>query len=124
VIANAKLTLTNSQTGIARPTTTSPDGTYLFNLLPIGTYNLAAEVPAFRSYVHTGVVLNINQNARQDIVLEVGATTQVVEVSGNVSQVDTVSATLGQVETERRILDLPLVGRGWRRHWFLCRRPG
>jgi outer membrane receptor protein involved in Fe transport len=111
VIANAKVTLTNSQTGIARQTNTSLDGTYLFTLLPIGTYTLAAEAPEFRRYVHTGIVLNINQNGRQDVELELGAFTQVVEVAGNVSQVDTVSATLGQVETERRILDLPLVGR-------------
>jgi len=111
VIPSAKVTLTNSQTGIARETRTNLDGAFLFSLLPIGTYNLTAEAPSFRKYVHSGIVLNINQNARQDIELDVGAITQVVEVTGNVSQVDTVSATLGEVETERRILDLPLVGR-------------
>ena len=111
VIAGASVTLTNSQTGIARTAATSSDGSFLFTLLPIGTYALAAEVPGFHKYLHSGIVLNINQNVRQDIVLEVGATPQVMEVTGNVSQVDTVGATLGQVETEHRILDLPLVGR-------------
>ena len=111
VIASAGVTLTNSQTGIARQTTTSSDGSFLFTLLPIGTYSLATEFSGFHKYLHSGIVLNINQNVRQDIVLEVGATTQVMEVTGNVSQVDTVGATLGQVETKQRILDLPLVGR-------------
>jgi hypothetical protein len=111
VIPRAAVTLTNSQTGISRQATAGPDGNYLFTLVPIGTYDVAAEASGFSKFVHTGIVLDINQNARQDIVLQVGATTQTVEVSGNVSQVDTVSATLGKVETERRILDLPLVGR-------------
>ena len=111
VLPRAAVTLTNSQTGISRQTTAGPDGNYLFTLVPIGTYDVAAEARGFSKFVHTGIVLDINQNARQDIVLQVGATTQTVEVSGNVSQVDTVSATLGKVETERRILDLPLVGR-------------
>jgi hypothetical protein len=87
------------------------DGSYLFTLVPIGTYELTAEHGGFRKYAQTGIVLDINQNARQDITMEVGATTQVVEISSQVTQVDTAGATLGQVETERRILDLPLVGR-------------
>ena len=111
VIAGAKVTLTHSQTNSARATVTGADGHYLFTLVPIGTYALAAEAPGFRRFIQSGIVLEINQNARQDITLEVGAATQVVEVKGNVAQVDTVGSTLGSVETERRILELPLVGR-------------
>jgi hypothetical protein len=111
VIATATVTLTNSQTNIARETKTGADGSYLFTLIPIGTYSLSAAATGFRKFVHSAMVLDINQNAREDILLEVGSTTQIVEVQGNVIQVDTVSATLGKVETERRILDLPLVGR-------------
>jgi uncharacterized surface anchored protein len=111
VVAGAVVTLTNSQTNSSRQTETGADGSYLFTLVPIGTYSLGAAATGFRKFVHSGIVLDINQNAREDIALEVGSTTQVVEVTGAVSQVDTVSATLGKVETERRILDLPLVGR-------------
>ena len=111
VIAGAVVTLTNPQTNISRQTQSGADGSYLFTLIPIGTYSISAAATGFRTFVHSGIVLDINQNARQDVVLELGSTTQVVEVSGNVTQVDTVSATLGKVETEQRILDLPLVGR-------------
>ena len=111
VIAGAAITLTNSQTGVSRQTQAGADGNYTFLLVPIGTYSVAAEAPGFRKSVQTGIVLDINQNVRQDAVLEMGVATQVVEVSANTYQVDTVGSTLGKVETERRILDLPLVGR-------------
>lgn len=111
MVPAAKVTLTNSKTGISRQMVTGSDGNYLFALVPIGTYDLTAECKGFNKFSASSIILNINQNARQDITLQVGATTQVVEVSGQVGQVDTVSATLGQVETERRILDLPLAGR-------------
>jgi hypothetical protein len=111
VVPAVVVTLTNQKTNVARASKSSADGSYLFSLVPIGTYELTAEHGGFRKYAQTGIVLDINQNARQDITLEVGATTQVVEISSQVAQVDTVGATLGKVETERRILDLPLVGR-------------
>jgi Carboxypeptidase regulatory-like domain len=111
LVAGATVTLTNSGTGISRETKVGSDGTYLFTLVPIGTYSISVEATGFRKFVQNGIVLNINQNAKQDVALQLGAATQVVEVSGNVSQVDTVSATLGDVETSQRINSLPLVGR-------------
>ncbi len=111
VIPKAKVTLTNTSTSEARSLTTENDGSYQFTKLPIGTYRLAVEQSGFNKYVHEGIVLNVNQNAKLDVALQIGATSQVVEVTGDVSQVDTVSATLGAVETQRRIVDLPLVER-------------
>ena len=111
VVARANVTVTNTATNASQNGLTLDDGSYRFTLLPIGTYRISVEQTGFRKYVRDGVVLNVNQNARLDVVLQVGAASQVVEVTGDVTQVDTVSATLGNVETERRIVDLPLVER-------------
>ncbi len=111
VVVGAKVTLKNSQTNIAHTATTSKDGDYLFNSVPVGTYEVAVEQTGFDKYVRKGITLQINQNARLDVALHVGTSSQVVEVTGDVTQVDTVSATLGNVETQRRIVDLPLVER-------------
>ena len=111
VVVGANITLKNSETNVTRNITSGKDGDYLFTLVPIGTYELTVEQQGFNSYVRKGITLQINQNARADVVLQVGAGTQVVEVAGDVTQVDTVSATLGNVETSRRIVDLPLVER-------------
>jgi Carboxypeptidase regulatory-like domain len=111
VVIGAKVTLTNSNTNTARIVMTSKDGDYLFALVPIGTYQLTVEQRGFESYLQRGIMLVINQNARQDVVLKVGSASQIVEVQGNVTQVDTVSATLGKVETNERIENLPLAAR-------------
>lgn len=111
VVSKANVTVTNTGTNASRSGMTLGDGSYQFTLLPIGTYRVTVEQAGFRKYVRDGIVLNVNQNARLDVALQVGAASQVVEITGDVTQVDTTSATLGNVETERRILDLPLVER-------------
>jgi len=111
VVVGAKVTLTNSGTNVSRTTKTGKDGDYVFTLIPIGIYQLTVEQQGFDKYVQKGITLEINQNARQDIALKLGKTSEVVEVQGNVTQVDTISATLGKVETTQRIEDLPLAAR-------------
>src|SRR5450432_121510 len=111
VIASCTVTLTNTGTNVSRTIQTGNDGTYLFTLIPIGAYRVTVEQSGFRKYVHDGIILNVNQNAKLDIILQVGASSQIVEVTGDVSQVDTTSATLGSVETSQRIVSLPLVER-------------
>jgi len=111
VVAGAKVTLKNSGTNTAHTVTTGKDGAYLFTLVPIGTYEIEIEAAGFAKAVQTKIALEINQNAKLDVTLQVGASNQVVEVSSEVSQVDTITATLGKVETTERILALPLVER-------------
>ncbi|MGB9119049.1 MAG: carboxypeptidase-like regulatory domain-containing protein, partial [Candidatus Angelobacter sp.] len=111
VVSRANVTVTNTGTNASRSSATLGDGSYQFTLLPIGTYRVTVERAGFRNYIRDGIVLNVNQNARLDVALQVGAASQVVEVTGDVTQVDTISATLGNVETERRIVDLPLADR-------------
>ena len=111
VVVGATVTLRNSETNVARSVTSGKDGDYLFNLVPVGTYEVTVEQKGFDKYLRRGIILAINQNARLDVALRVGKASQVVEVTGDLTQVDTVSATLGNVETQRRIVDLPLVER-------------
>jgi Carboxypeptidase regulatory-like domain len=111
VLVGTPVTLTNSNTGISRKATTNKDGYYLFTLVPIGTYTLAIEQKGFLKYEQRGITLQINQNAKIDVALQVGSFAEVVEVNGNATQVDTQSATLGKVESGDRILALPLVER-------------
>jgi hypothetical protein len=111
VVAGATLTLKNSNNGSQRSTTAGKDGNYQFASIPIGSYEVTVEKPGFRKYERKGITLDINQNAKLDVVLDVGAANQVVEVQGNVTQVDTTSAVLGKVETTQRIEQLPLAAR-------------
>lgn len=111
VVVGAKITLTNTGTGISRTTTSKADGSYLFDLLQVGTYKLTVEKSGFTTYLQDGIILELNQNGRADVALKVGQATEVVEVAANAPQVDTTSAVLGKVEDQRMINALPLVDR-------------
>ncbi len=111
VVSGAAITLTNTGTNVSRATITDAEGNFLFPIVEVGTFRIAAEHPGFKKYVQSGITLEVNQNAHVDIVLQVGQAAETVEVSGDVTQVDTTSAVLGKVESERRIVDLPLVER-------------
>src|SRR5260370_42304010 len=111
VVVDAKVTLTNTSTGISRTATTKSDGSYLFDLVQVGRYKLTVEKSGFATFVQGGIVLELNQNGRADVALKVGQATQTVEVAANVAQGDTTSAVLRKVEDQRMINDLPLADR-------------
>lgn len=111
VVAGAQLTLMNTQTNVSLKAKSGGDGSYSFTLVPVGNYRLTVEQKGFRKYVQDGIILQVNQAAKQEVSLRVGAASEVVEVNENVTQVDTETATLGSVETQKRIVDLPLVER-------------
>src|SRR5882672_7800143 len=111
IVSGVTITLTNTQTNISKTVQSGVDGSYSFTLVPVGNYKLTVEHSGFRKYVQEGIVLQVNQQAKQDVTLQVGSTREVIDVTENVTQVDTVTATLGTVVTQKRIVDLPLVER-------------
>src|SRR5882757_5394858 len=65
VIANARVTATNVDTGVATPTTTN-DGIYNIRFLQIGTYKVTIEAPGFATATFGPFVLETGQNAKID----------------------------------------------------------
>lgn len=110
-VAGASVILTNQATNIKRVTNTDGEGNYLFALLDVGVYRLTVEHAGFKKNIQSNITLEVNQNARLDVILEIGQASETVEVSAAVPQIDTTGAVLGKVEDSRRIQDLPLVDR-------------
>lgn len=111
IVPGAKVTLRNSDTNITRSDSSNKDGDFVFTSIPIGRYEVDVDQSGFSKYVRKGITLEINQNARLDVVLQVGSATEVVEVTGNVTQVDTVSDTIGSSVIGETIQRAPLNGR-------------
>src|SRR5689334_237113 len=88
-ISGAGVTVVNDLTGERHTTSTSVMGDYLVVALPVGNYRVEVESQGFKKYVRQGIVLEVNQNARVDAKLELGAVTQEVVVRGNAAAVDT-----------------------------------
>src|SRR5215831_555178 len=80
VVPNAKVTLTNQQTGLSKETRTNETGTYTFPLLAVGMYSVTAEQQGFRAAKRSDINLNVDQVARIDLELVVGATTDTINV--------------------------------------------
>lgn len=111
VVANAKVTVTNNGTGVSRTVTTASTGDYSFPLLDVGTYTVTVDAQGFKSGVRRNVILQINEKLRADFSLEVGATTEKVEITAEGLTLRTDDATLGQTIEQRRIEELPLNNR-------------
>src|SRR5439155_9481831 len=86
-------------------------GNYALPLLPVGVYSVTAEATGFKKKTTTGIVLEVNQEPRVDIVLEVGAVTDAVTVSAEAAVLQTENAVVGQVVDNRYTTQIPLNGR-------------
>lgn len=111
VVPSITVVATNEGTGARFQSLTDSDGQYAIRAVPIGTYSLSAEAQGFKRFETHQIRVQVNEVARVDISLSVGATTETITVSSNVVTVDTSTAVLKSVVDQRRIEDLPLNGR-------------
>jgi hypothetical protein len=110
VIANAKVTVTQTGTAAKRTVPTNESGHFNVPSIPPGSYTVSVEAPGFKSYVQQ-VTLLADQIRSMDIHLELGQTSQQITVEGSSVQVDTVTPVLSQVIDQTRVMSLPLNGR-------------
>jgi hypothetical protein len=107
-IPDAQVMATNEATGVMVAVKTGPDGTYTVPALRAGTYTLRVEHPGFQAAVQTGIQLDVNQQARIDVQLRVGAVTTSVEVSAAALMVETATATVAATIDTTTVTELPL----------------
>src|SRR5213593_2829799 len=80
VLPGVEVTATQTDTGVPRSAVTNETGSYVLANLPLGPYRLEAALPGFRTYVQSGIVLQVNSNPSINPVLEVGQLAEQVEV--------------------------------------------
>ena len=111
VLPGVEITATQTDTGVSRTTVTNETGSYVLPSLPLGAYRIEAGLPGFRTFVQTGIVLQVNSNPVINPTLEVGQLSEQVEVQANAAMVETRNVGVGQVIENENILELPLNGR-------------
>src|SRR5712692_2465809 len=107
-VSAATLQLVNEATHSTREVQSGSNGEYIFIEVPVGSYEIDVTVQGFKKYVRKGVALDLNQVLTVDIALQIGGSTDVVEVTGTPPVVDTTSTQLGAVVNERSSTQLPL----------------
>ena len=113
VVPDAKLTATNVATGINYHETSSKDGLFTFQQLPIGDYTVRAEKPGFKTFSEARIHLDLDQVFNLRVGMELGTVSDTITVDANPAQVETTSMQLGTTVTGQQIVDIPLNGRNW-----------
>src|ERR1700761_9350231 len=107
-IPSAKVKVTDVATGVVTNTVSDSSGNYSFPSLAPAGYAITVEAPGFKTEELKGITLAGNQNARQDVKLQIGSVDSTVEVTTAAPLVDTSSASVGTVIGQRETVDLPL----------------
>ena len=110
-IPNAKISVTETETGAKFSTLTNTDGTYVVPFMPPGPYSMTVEASGFKRHVNNNVRITTNEREQIDVVMEVGAVDQSVTVSAEASMLETATASTGQVINARQIENMPINGR-------------
>jgi hypothetical protein len=111
LVEGAKVTVTNSDTQVARSSETNSQGNYTFPFLPHGNYSVTAEKPGFSIERVNGIELRVGLTATINLSLKPGAIQQEVTVTANAALIDAQSSSQGNVVSSLQIVQLPLNGR-------------
>ncbi len=111
VVAGAKVSLKNAESGSLRDTVTNTDGYFTFASVPVGSYELTIEAKGFTTYKVSGIVLNGGDKRNVDAQLTVGATSQTVEITGGADTVAPVdSGEKSDIITNKELQNYVSVG--------------
>ncbi len=110
-VSGAIVKMTDVETRQVHTFTTDTGGSFRFPNLPIGAYILEVSASGFKAYRQIGIILEVAHNVEQNVALQIGATTDTVEVSADANMVETKDSAISQVIEERKLVDLPLNGR-------------
>ncbi len=119
VLPGVGLKLTRVDTGQTRETATNERGDFTFVQLPVGTYQLEAELPGFKSEQRTGLTVRTDITARVDITMVVGAVSEKIVVSADAPLLESETSAVGNVINNKTVVELPLNGRKFETLVFL-----
>jgi hypothetical protein len=111
VLPNAEVSITNEGTGIPSQSRTNSKGEYTFAFVPSGSYKVGVNAAGFRPAVSSGNNVVVGQDTRVDFTLQVGSSSEQVQVEGAAPLIATTTSGEEQVITSKEVHDIPLNGR-------------
>ncbi len=110
-VANAAVQLLNVSTNVPRDTTSNGSGLYRFDAVDPGNYTIVIKSAGFRAAKTANFEVSASQVASLDVKLELGETSNTVEVSSQTAELQTESAVRGGSIESKSINDLPFASR-------------
>jgi len=106
-VPGAHVEIRNIQTGVRTSSSTGEDGTYSFQLLPPGKYELTVTRDGFNTAVRDGIEIRVADRLTLDVKMEIGVTAMVTTVATGLT-LETGTVSTGTVVTGQQISELPL----------------
>jgi hypothetical protein len=113
VLPGVMITIKNLDTGLTRPLITDAEGRYHTPNLPLGTYEIQAELSGFRTTIRRGIELTVGREAVVELILDVGEVAEEMTVTGDAPLVETTKAEIGGLVDQRQMRQLPLNARSY-----------
>src|SRR5437867_1925176 len=113
VIPGVTITAKQTESGLTRTVLTNENGDYRMPSLPVGAYEVSADIPGFKPLVRSGINLSVAQEIVLNLTLEVGTAAEQVTVTGEAPLVNTTLASTAGLITGEQLKDLPLNGRSF-----------
>ncbi|MCU1259032.1 MAG: Outer rane receptor for ferrienterochelin and colicin [Bryobacterales bacterium] len=110
-VPNAKVTITDESKGTKSEVTTNESGNYTKGQLIPGTYTVTVEAPGFQRSEFRNIQVQVDNAARVDATLQVGNSSETVEVTAQAPTLQADRADVQTTFTSRQLIDLPSLGR-------------
>ena len=111
VVPGVTVTGKNAATGFTRSEVSDGSGVYRLTALPVGTYDLTAELQGFTKVENKGIVVSVGQTLDVAMILKLATVSETITVTGGTPLIETTSSSVGGVVDIGRIENLPLNGR-------------
>jgi hypothetical protein len=112
-VAGATVTLKNVGNGTNQTTTTNDQGQYSFPVVPVGKYELEVSSSGFRPYKKIGLAIDVNSALQIDATMQIGGSTQTVEVNDSVVTIQMSDTEIGETISSQHVAEVPLNGRSY-----------
>jgi hypothetical protein len=113
VVPRADVKATNVNTNIVQQAATNASGEFVITPVTAGVYTLSVTAQGFQTTTTETIEVQVGQIVREELALNIGASTTTVKVTTEAPLLSTDSATMGTVVSNQQLTDLPLNGRGF-----------
>ena len=110
-VPGVTVTAKNAETGFTRSETSDAEGRYLLNALPVGRYDVHAEITGFAPFDRKGIAVDVGQTADVNVELALAGMSEAVSVTAEQPLIQTTNSSVGGVVDIKRIENMPLNGR-------------
>ncbi len=117
-VPDARVVATNTATNVTFQTQSTSSGDFTIPTLPVGSYQLRVEKQGFKAAVRSDIVVSAGNTVTVNAQLEVGAITELVQVTASVELLQTATAKVSTAVSNKMVDELPLVVGGAMRGAF------